>query len=322
MNAKMPAAPGRQCGRPGPRLGRFWVAAGLLGFLLIATNMVARGADSRLFTDAEARFSLAVPETAFRLAAEQPSPVSMTPAQLRLAREALEKYDAPLVLSQDQPDRTNDSHLVILGIKTHRHVTQRFGFYEDYLSADEFFDVATILKFTDAIRMRHIQQGAEDAVIENLVLGKKNARISFTCRYGFPGEDEVREYHGVYLGRTHLVYLDLLVAAGADQTLYESRFHDIAASLVFEPGFAARESLISAFMSKVAAYEVFDVRLSRIARATLHIVFIIVLLNIALDRLAGFRQRRNKQMNLLEKNKGIVRFVTVPVGLLAYLLII
>jgi hypothetical protein len=313
----------KSCGKAqGWRLSRLLLAAGLLGGVLLVSFLPAYGAGGRVLTDAEAHFSLVVPETAYALKPEYLDSAFLTPAQLRLGRKALDKYDMAFILPLEQPKQIDNGNFVVLGIQVHRHLQLRFKFYEDYLATDEFFNESMIREFSNTVVTKLVAQGAADAVIENLMFDKIQSAFSFTCRYTFPGEDETIQYNRVFLGGMDLVYLDMLVSPGVDQALYKTQFQDITDSFVFDPGFQARQPIVAAFIGRIASYELFGTRVSGLAKTAFHICLIIVLMNIAIERSIVWWKRSNRRFSFFINHKKIVRFATVPVGIIAYLLII
>jgi hypothetical protein len=313
----------RTCGKTqGWSLCRFVLAAGLLGVVLMVNSLPAHGASGKVLTDADAHFSLVVPETAYALKPEHLDSAVLSTAQLRLGRKALDKYDKVFVLPSDQAKRIDKSSLVVLGIQVHRHLQLRFNFYEDYLTTDEFFNESTIREFAQTVSTQLVEQGASDAVVENLMFDKIQSAFSFTCRYTFPGEDEIIQYSRVFLGGMDLVYLDMLVSPKGGQAFYKNQFQDITDSLVFDPGFQARQPMVEAFIGRIASYELFGTRVSGLAKKAFHICLIIALMNIAIDRSIVWFKRSNRHFACLIDHKNFIRIATVPVGIVAYLLII
>ncbi len=313
----------RSCGKAqGWSLWRFVLAAGLLGAVLMVNYLPAHGAGGKVVTDADAHFSLVVPETAYALKPEYLDSTVLTTAQLRLGQKALDKYDRVFILPPKQPKRIDKSSLVVLGIQVYRHLRLRFNFYEDYLATDEFFNESTIREFANTVATQLVEQGAADAVIEDLMFDKIQSAFSFTCRYMFPGEDETIQYSRVFLGGMDLVYLDMLVSPAVDRVLYKTQFQDITDSLAFDPGFQARQPMVEAFIGRIASYELFGTRVSGLAKKAFHICLIIALMNIAIDRSIVWCKRSNRHFTCLIDHKNFIRLATVPVGIVAYLLII
>ena len=289
-------------------------------FLLILEPPALEGAKHSIYMDNDAHFSIVIP-TDFeempknRLFASFPD----HPGYRMWYEDAIKQYDT-IFVCRDRENETGrgDNRLIFIGIKTYKHEKKRLKVFTDYLTIDEFFTRKQIKQYSNLIRKRLVEKGAEDVVKELSILYKDQNSFGFACSYRLQEGDEAKEFHRVFLGRTCLVYLDLHLYAAGDSAPYIETFRDVAGSLEFEQGFEAKNSYINSFMKKVGAYEIFGIRLYETGESLLHIVLIIFLFNLALDYCINPKKRRYK-VEFILRNKKKVRLATVPAGILLYL---
>ena len=296
---------------------RLIIIIGLGFFFLISKPSTIQGAGNSLYTDDEAHFSVAIPASVQKISQSWLRTSPIDPKHREWCKDALEEYGTTFI-GWDGLNQT-DKSLIILGIKTYKHEKKRFKVFTDYVTVNEFFDSKVIKEFRDLMKKGLIKKGAKNVIVEDPVLNKENRIFSFTCSYRLPEEDNAREFHTVLLGRTHLVYVDLLLYAIDAADPYHSLFQNVVDSLTFQEGFEARDSYVDACIKKVASYELLGITPSNLGRSLVHTVLIIFLLNLALDYVANPRKRRYIRIEFLQRNKKKTRFATIPLGVIVYL---
>ncbi|MDA3833415.1 MAG: hypothetical protein PF495_08460, partial [Spirochaetales bacterium] len=244
----------------------YWMAIICLGcFLLGFDTSALEAAGESIYRDDTAHFSIAVP-AGFQEISQGRLPAGvLDPERRKLCEDALKEYNKVFIHSDVlRPDvlsqRTRS--LVLLGVKTYKHKKKRFKVFTDYLETDDFFDPKVIKKLGEFLKKRLGEKGAEDVIVGDPVFDKENKDFGFICKYRLSGGNEAKEFHMVFLGGTHLIYLDLNLYAIDNTTPYESMFRQIAASLSFDEGFEPRDSYIGARKKKVGSYELFGTTLS------------------------------------------------------------
>ena len=309
----------------------YWMMIICLGcFLLSSDTSALEAAGESIYTDDTAHFSIAVPAGFQEISQEWLHTGVLDPKRHKLCKDALKEYDKifisrgnppwlPIVDVQDDLNQSAES-LVLLGIKTYEHKKKRFKVFTDYLAIDEFFDAKVIKNFEELIKKKLGEKGAEDIIVENPVLDKENKSFGFICRYRLSGGNEAKEFHRVFLGATHLIYLDLNLYAVDNTAPYESMFQQMVVSLSFEEGFGPRNSYVDACRKRVGSYELFGRRLSDLAKSLVNIILIVFLLNLALECVANPKKGRYVQIEFLQKNKSKARLATIAIGILIYLL--
>ena len=309
----------------------YWMMIICLGCFLFSSDTSAlEAAGESIYTDDTAHFSIAMPSGFQEISQEWLHTGVLDPKRRKLCKDALKEYDRifirrgnppwlPIVDVQDALNQSAES-LVLLCIKTYKHKKKRFKVFTDYLTIDEFFDPKVIKGFRGLIKKRLGEKKAEDVIVENPVLDKENKSFGFICRYRLSGGNEAKEFHRVFLGGTHLIYLDLNFYAVNNAAPYESMFQQMVASLLFEEGFGAKNSYVDACRKRVGSYELFGRRLSDLGRSLVHIILIIFLLNLALECVTIPKKGRYVQIEFLQKNKSKARLATVAIGILIYLL--
>lgn len=309
----------------------YWIIIICIGCFLPGFDASALevGGES-VYTDNNAHFSVAIPAEFQEISQGWLRGNSLDPKRRKLCKDALKEYDKifirrgtppwlPIVNVQDDSNQRANS-LVLLGIKTYKHKKKRFKVFTDYLTIDEFFDPKMIKKFRGLMKKKLGEKGAEDVIAGDPVFDKENKGFGFICSYRLPEGDKAKEFHRVFLGGTHLIYLDLNLYATDNTAPYESLFHQIAASLSFEKGFGPRDSYIDAWKKRAGSYELFGTRLSDLGRSLLNITLIIFLLNILLGYITNPKKGRYIQIKFLQRNKIKARIATIAIGILIYLL--
>ncbi|MFH1672382.1 MAG: hypothetical protein ABIF87_02995 [Pseudomonadota bacterium] len=290
-----------------------------LGCLLLLKTSALYGAGNS-FYDEDAHFSVAVPESVQEVSEGWLCAGLLGPKHRQWCEDAMKQYSAAFI--QREESTPTDKGLIILGIKTYKHEKKRFKILPDFLTLDDFFDPKVIKKFRDLVKKRLAEKGAEDVIVGEPVLKNENNEFSFTCSYRLPEGDEAKEFHRVFLGRTHLVYLDLKLYGVGSAAPYQRMFQKVAASLTFEDGFEARGSFTDSSIKKVGSYELFGTRVSALGKSLVHIILIVFLLNLALDYVANPKKGRYVQIQFLQRNKNKARVATVLLGILVYVLCI
>ena len=297
----------------------YWMIIICLGcFLLSFDTSAFEVAGESIYTDDNAHFSIAIPVGFQEISQEWLRTGVLEPEHRKLCKDALKEYSKTFIHPDDLNQRAKS--LVLLGIKTYKHKKKRFKVFTDYLTIDEFFDPKVIKKFRGLTKKKLGEKGAENVIVGDPVFNKENKDFGFICSYRLPGGDEAKEFHRVFLGGTHLVYLDLNLYATDKAAPYESLFQQMAASLSFEEGFEPRDSYVDACRKRVGSYELFGRRLSDLGRSLVNIILIIFLLNLALECVANPKKGRYIQIEFLQRNKSKARLATVAIGILIYLL--
>lgn len=302
----------------------YWMMIICLGcFLLSFDTSALKAAGESIYKDDTAHFSIAIPAGFQEISQGWLCTGVLDPKRCKLCKDALKEYNKIFiyldVLSPDILSQRTKS-LVLLGIKTYKHKKKRFKVFTDYLTIDEFFDAKVTKKFGELIKKKLGEKGAEDVIVGEPVYDKENNGFGFICTYRLSGSDKAKEFHRVFLGGTHLVYLDLNLYAIDNTAPHESLFQQMVASLSFEDGFGPRDSYIDSFRKKVGSYELFGRRLSDLGRSLVHIILIIFLLNLALECVTNPKKGRYVQIEFLQRNKSKARLATIAIGILIYLL--
>jgi hypothetical protein len=313
------------------RTNVYWMMIISLGCFLFSFDTSAlEAAGESIYTDGTAHFSIAIPAGFQEISQGWLTAGVLDPKHCKLCKDALKEYDKificrgnpswlPIVdVQADLNQKTKI--LVLLGIKTYEHKKKRFRVFTDYLTIDEFFDPKVIKKFGELIKKKLGEKGAEDVIVEEPVYDKENNGFGFICTYRLSNGDKAKEFHRVFLGGTHLVYLDLNLYAIDNTAPYESLFQQMVASLSFEDGFGPRDSYVDAFRKRVGSYELFGRRLSDLGRFLVHIILIVFLLNLALECVTNPKKGRYVQIEFLQRNKSKARLATIAIGILIYLL--
>ena len=309
----------------------YWMMIICLGcFLLSFDTSAFEAAEESIYTDDTAHFSFAMPAGFQEISQEWLHTGVLDPKRHRLCKDVLKEYDKIFISRGNPPwlpivDVQGDlnqsaERLVLLGIKTYEHKKKRFKVFTDYLAIDEFFDAKVIKNFGELIKKKLGEKRAEDVIVGDPVLDKENKSFGFICRYRLSGGNEAKEFHRVFLGGTHLIYLDLNLYAVNNAAPYESMFQQMVASLAFEEGFGPRDSYVDACRKRVGSYELFGRRLSDLGKSLVNIILIVFLLNLALECVANPKKGRYVQIEFLQKNKSKARIATIAIGILIYLL--
>jgi hypothetical protein len=298
-------------------------------FLLNFDTSALEVAGESIYTDDTAHFSIAIPAGFQEISQGRLCTDVLDPKHRKLCKDALKEYDKIFIRRGNPPWlpivdvqadlNQNAKSLVLLGIKTYKHKKKRFKVFTDYLAIEEFFNPKVIKKFRELIKKKLGEKGAEDVIAGDPVFDKENKGFGFICSYRFSGGDVAKEFHRVFLGGTHLIYLDLNLYATDNTAPYESRFQQIAASLSFEKGFGPRDSYIDAWKKRVGSYELFGTRLSDLGRSLIDITLIIFLLNIVLGYITNPKKGRYIQIEFLQRNKSKARLATIAIGILIYI---
>jgi len=292
-------------------------------FLLSFDTSALEAAGESIYKDDTAHFSIAMPAEFQELSQGRLSAYVLDSEHRKLCEDALKEYNRVFIcLDVLRPDALSQKtkSLVLLGIKTYKHEKKRFKVFTEYLETDEFFNPKVIKKLGELMKKKLGEKGAENVIVEKPVFNKENKDFGFICSYRLSGGNEAKEFHRVFLGRTHLVYLDLNLYAIDNTTPYESMFRQIAASLSFDEGFEPRDSYIGAWKKKVGSYELFGTTLSDLGKSLIHILLIIFLLNLALGYFINPKEGRYIQIKFLQRNKQKARLATIAIGILIYLL--
>jgi hypothetical protein len=291
----------------------------LPGFLLIAlAPSTLYGAGGSLYTDDSAHFSFAMPAGVQEISQDWLGKSLFDLQRLKWCKDTVEKYDKTFVYLDDNADQTAKV-LVLFGVKTYKHEKKRYRIFTDRIATDEFFEPEVIKNFSEEIEKRLTEKGAKDVIVGAQVLNKDRKNFSFTCSYILPGEDETKEFHWVFLGRTHIVYLDLNLYAADDMATYQSLIEDVAGSFKFEQGFEARESYVDASVNKIGAYKLFGICFSDLGKSMIAISLIILILNLILGHFTNPRRGRYAITEFCQRNKMWTRLATVPIGISLYL---
>ncbi|HUV49973.1 MAG TPA: hypothetical protein VMW78_02980 [Anaerolineae bacterium] len=301
-----------------------WIVQCLTGLCFLLTALVPStlyGAGGSLYADDSAHFSLAMPSGVQEISQDWLEKSLFDPKHLKWCKDAVEKYDKTFVYLDDTAQTAKG--LVLFGVRTYKHEKKRFKVFTDRLETDDFFDPGVIKDFIAQIEKRLVEKGAKDVTVGTPVLNKDRNDFSFTCNYLLFGEHEAKEFHWVFMGRTHLVYLDINLYAADDVAVYQSLIEDIAASFKFEQGFEAKGSYVDAFADKIEAYNLFGISLSELGRSMLAVSMIIFILNFLLNLILGRVTNPSKKPNAItefcQRNKMWARLATVPVGIFLYL---
>ena len=309
----------------------YWMIIICLGCFLPGFDTFAlEVAGETIYTDDNAHFSIAIPAGFQEISQEWLRTGVLDPKLKSLCKDALKEYDKifirrgnppwlPIVDVQDDSKQRANS-LVLLGIKTYKHKKKRFKVFTDYLTIDEFFDPKMIKKFRGLMKKKLGEKGAEDVIAGDPVFDKENKGFGFICSYRLPEGDKAKEFHRVFLGGTHLIYLDLNLYATDNTAPYESLFQQMAASLSFEEGFEPTDSYLGTWKKRAGSYELFGRRLSDLGRSLLNITLIVFLLNILLGYITNPKKGRYIQIEFLQRNKSKARIATIAIGILIYLL--
>jgi hypothetical protein len=289
----------------------------VLCFLLTALPYTLYGAEGSLYADDSAHFSFVMPAGVQEISQDWLEKSLFDTNRLKWCKDVAEKYDKTFVYLDDA-DQTAKG-IVLFGVKTYKHEKKRFKVFTDRLATDEFFDPNVIKDFIEQIEKRLIEKGAKNVILSTPVLNKDRNDFSFTCNYLFFGEDEAKEFHWVFMGRTHIVYLDINLYAADDAAVYQSLIEDITGSFKFEQGFEAKGSYVDAFIRKIGAYDVFGISLSDLARSMFAVSMIIFILNLMLGYVTNPRRRRYAITEFCQRNKMWTRLATVPIGIFLYL---
>ena len=302
----------------------YWMMIICVGcFLLSFDTYALEAAGESIYRDDTAHFSIAMPAGFQEISQEWLCAGVLDPKHCKLCKDALKEYDKIFIYSDVlRPDVLSQraKSLVLLGIKTYKHKKKRFKVFTDYLTIDEFFDVKVTKNFGELIKKKLGEKGAEDIIVGEPVYDKENNGFGFICTYRLSEGDKAKEFHRVFLGGTHLLYLDLNLYAIDNAAPHESMFQQMVASLSFEDGFGPRDSYVDAFRKGVGSYELFGRRLSDLGRSLVHIILIVFLLNLALECVANPKKGRYVQIEFLQRNKSKARLATIAIGILIYLL--
>ena len=315
--------------RKGKTKSIYWMIIICMGCFLPGFDTSAlEAAGESIYTDDDAHFSIAIPEGFQEISQGRLCTDVLDPKRRKLCKEALKEYDKifirrgnppwlPIVEVQADLDQSAKG-LVLIGIKTYKHKKKRFKLFTDYITIDEFFDPKVIKEFRGLMKKKLGEKGAEDVIAGDPVF-EKNKGFGFICSYRLSEGDEAKEFHRVFLGGTHLIYLDLNLYAVDNAAPYESLFQQTAASLSFEEGFGPRDSYIDAWKKRVGSYELFGTRLSHLGRSLIDITLIIFLLNILLGYITNPKKGRYIQIEFLQRNKSKARLATIAIGILIYI---
>ena len=302
----------------------YWMMIICVGcFLLSFDTYALEAAGESIYRDDTAHFSIAVPAGLQEISQEWLCAGVLDPKHCKLCKDALKEYNKIFIyLDVLRPDVLSQraKSLVLLGIKTYKHKKKRFKVFTDYLTIDEFFDVKVTKNFGELIKKKLGEKGAEDIIVGEPVYDKENNGFGFICTYRLSEGDKAKEFHRVFLGGTHLLYLDLNLYAIDNAAPHESMFQQMVASLSFEDGFGPRDSYVDACRKRVGSYELFGRRLSDLGRSLVHIILIVFLLNLALECVANPKKGRYVQIEFLQRNKSKARLATIAIGILIYLL--
>ena len=297
----------------------YWMMIIFLGcFLLSFDTFALEVAGESIYTDDNAHFSIAISAGFQEISQEWLRASVLDPERRKLCEDALKEYNKTFIHPDDLNQKAKS--LVLLGIKTYKHKKKRFKVFTDYLTIDEFFDPKMIKKFRGLMKKKLGDKGAEDVIVGDPVFDKENKEFGFICSYRLPKGDEAKEFHRVFLGGTHLIYLDLSLYATDNTAPYESLFQQMAASLSFEEGFEPRDSCLVTWKKRAGSYELFGTRLSDLGRSLLNITLIVFLLNILLGYITNPKKGRYIQIEFLQRNKSKARIATIAIGILIYLL--
>ncbi|RZB34266.1 MAG: hypothetical protein SRB1_00034 [Desulfobacteraceae bacterium Eth-SRB1] len=312
--------------RKGKTKSIYWMMIICMGCFLPGFDTFALevGGES-IYTDDNAHFSVAIPAGFQEISQGWLCGSFLDPKLKSLCKDALKEYNKVFIY-QDDLNRSDDlkqkaKGLVFIGIKTYKHKKKRFKLFTDYITVNEFFDPKVIKKFSKLFKKQLGEKGAEDVIAGDPVFDNEYKGFGFICSYRFSGGDEAKEFHRVFLGGTHLIYLDFNLYAVDNTAPYESLFQQIAASLSFKEGFGPRDSYIDAWKKRVGSYELFGTRLSDLGRSLLDITLIIFLLNILLGYITNPKKARYIQIESLQRNKNKARLATIAIGILIYIYI-
>jgi len=277
-----------------------------------------------IYIDDNAHFSIAIPAGFQEISQGWLHACGVLDPKLKsLCKDALKEYNKVFIHSDDLnwSDDLNQKAkgLVLIGIKTYKHKKKRFKLFTDYITIDEFFDPKVIKEFRELMKKKLVEKGSENVIAGEPVFDKENKGFGFICSYRLSEGDEAKEFHRVFLGGTHLIYLDLNLYATDNAASHESLFQQIAASLSFEEGFGPRDSYIDAWKKRVGSYELFGTRLSHLGRSLIDITLIIFLLNILLGYITNPKKGRYIQIEFLQRNKSKARLATIAIGILIYI---
>lgn len=304
--------------RKGKSANIYWMIIICLGCFLPGFDTFALDvAGETIYTDDNAHFSIVIPAGFREISQEWLCTGSLDSERRKLCEEALKNYSKTYIYLDDSNRKAKG--LVLIGIKIYKHKKKRFKLFTDYLTIDEFFDPKLIKEFRGLMKKKLGEKGAEDVIAGDPVFDKENKSFGFICNYRLSGGDEAKEFHRVFLGGTHLIYLDLNLYATDNTAPYESLFHQIAASLSFEEGFGPRDSYIDAWKKRAGSYELFGTKLSDLGRSLLNITLIIFLLNILLGYITNPKKGRYIQIKFLQRNKIKARLATIAIGILIYI---
>lgn len=286
--------------------------------MLALDSSTLYGAGGSLYTDDSAHFSFAMPAGVQEISQDWLGKSLFDLQRLKWCEDAVEKYDKTFVYLDDNADQTAKG-LVLFGVKTYKHERKRYRIFTDGLATDKFFEPEVIKNFSEEIEKSLVEKGAKDVIVGAPVLNKDRKNFSFTCSYLLPGEDETKEFHWVFLGLTHIVYLDLNFYAADDMATHQSLIEDVACSFKFEQGFEARESYVDASVNKIGAYKLFGISFSDLGKSMIAISVIILILNLILGHFTNPRRGRYAITEFCQRNKMWTRLATVPIGISLYL---
>jgi len=296
-----------------------WILTICLGcFLLSFSAFAVEDAENSLYKDKDTHFSINIPANFQEISQEWLSTSALDPKRRQLCKNVLTEHNRTFIYLDDLNQKAKS--LVLLSIKTYKHKRKRFKVFTESLDIDEFLNPKVIKKLGELMKKKLGEKGAEDVIVEKPVFNKKNKDFGFICSYRLSGGDEAKELHRVFLGRTHLVYLDLNLYAINNTTPYESMFQQTAASLSFEKGFGSRDSYVDTYRERIGSYELFGKRLSDLGKSLVNIILIIFLLNLALGYFIYPKKGRYIQIKFLQRNKQKARLATIAIGILIYLL--
>ncbi len=303
--------------RKGKTKSIYWMIIICLGCFLPGFDTFAlEAAGESIYTDDDAHFSIAIPAGFQEISQGWLRGSSLDPKLKSLCKDALKEYNKVFIRPDDSNRKAKG--LVLIGIKTYKHEKKRFKLFTDYITINEFFDPKVIKEFRELMKKKLGEKGAEDVIAGDPVF-EKNKGFGFICSYRLSEGDEAKEFHRVFLGGTHLIYLDLNLYAVDNAAPYESLFQQTAASLSFEEGFGPRDSYIDAWKKRVGSYELFGTRLSHLGRSLIDITLIIFLLNILLGYITNPKKGRYIQIEFLQRNKSKARLATIAIGILIYI---